>query len=152
MKFPSRSLRRLILASTACSLLSYHLPGYKHSNAQTVMPVPIQSSPIVLDRNHRFVWVVNPDNNSVSVVDVRQNANVKFAEIPVGQEPQSVTISTDDQTAYVANALSGTVSVIDISNNTVTTTIPDTAVSDGSGTPIPTSRRNRRIPRNLSTR
>src|SRR5213594_1595847 len=124
MKFPSRPLRLLILASTACSLLSYRLPGYKHSNAQTVTPVPIQSSPIVLDRNHRFVWAVNPDNNSVSVVDVRQNANVKFAEIPVGQEPQSVTISTDDQTAYVANALSGTVSVIDISSLKVVKTIP----------------------------
>ena len=38
------------------------------------------------------------------------------------------------------------------STNSATTTIPDTAVSDGSGAPIPTNRRNRPIPRNLSTR
>jgi hypothetical protein len=37
------------------------------------------------------------------------------------------------------------------STSSVTATIPDTAVSDESGAPIPTSRRNRRIPRNLST-
>ncbi|MDQ2883573.1 MAG: hypothetical protein M3Y48_21050 [Actinomycetota bacterium] len=35
---------------------------------------------------------------------------------------------------------------------TTTTTISDTAVSNGSGASIPTSRRHRRIPRNLSTR
>jgi hypothetical protein len=38
------------------------------------------------------------------------------------------------------------------STSSVTATIPDTAVSDGSGAPIPTRRRSRRISRNLSTR
>jgi hypothetical protein len=40
----------------------------------------------------------------------------------------------------------------EVSDELGTTTISDTAVSNGSGASIPTSRRNRRIPRNLSTR
>jgi hypothetical protein len=37
------------------------------------------------------------------------------------------------------------------STSSVTATIPDTGVSDGSGAPIRTRRRNRRISRTLST-
>jgi hypothetical protein len=38
------------------------------------------------------------------------------------------------------------------STNSVTAAIPDTAVNDGSGAPIPTRRRNGRISRTLPTR
>ena len=54
------------------------------------------SAPLALTRDSRFVWSVNPDNNSVSVFDVLNDANVRVAEIPVGKEPRrlAITLST----------------------------------------------------------
>jgi YVTN family beta-propeller protein len=46
------------------------------------------------------------------------------AAIEVGSEPISIAMSTDGSKAYVANALSGTVSVIDTKTNTVSATLP----------------------------
>ena len=112
MNFKFRTLRLVLLAVAAGAALCVHLPSVRHTRAQTLTPVPTHSSPIVLDRAEEFVWAVNPDNDTVSVVDVRNDANKKVAEIPVGHEPQSVAISNDNDKAYVANAVSGTISVI----------------------------------------
>ncbi|MFO0875307.1 MAG: hypothetical protein U0575_15240 [Phycisphaerales bacterium] len=70
------------------------------------------SSPIALTGDDKRVWVVNPDNNSVSVMNVEGDANVKLAEIAVGQAPARLAIK-DDAKVYVTNQRSGTVSVID---------------------------------------
>jgi YVTN family beta-propeller protein len=61
----------------------------------------------------RFVWVVNRDNNSVSVIKVEGDVNKKIAEIPVGKEPRCVAITPDDKKVFVTNMVDGTVSVID---------------------------------------
>jgi YVTN family beta-propeller protein len=71
-----------------------------------------RSSPIAITSDDRFVWSVNPDNDSVSVFDVAGDANKKVAEIPVGKEPWCVAITPDDEKVYVTNMASGTVSVI----------------------------------------
>src|SRR5262249_22284894 len=72
-----------------------------------------RSTPIALTTNDRFVWVVNRDNNSVTVLDVGNDRNRKFRDLQVGIEPRSVAITPDNKTVYVANMVSGTVSVID---------------------------------------
>ena len=59
-----------------------------------------------------FVWAVNRDNNSVSVLDVGNDLNQKVREIKVGVEPRSIAITPDNQKVYVTNMVSGTVSVI----------------------------------------
>ena len=48
-------------------------------------PSPTKSSPIAITSDNRFVWSVNPDNNSVSVFNVANGLNQKVAEIPVGR-------------------------------------------------------------------
>jgi YVTN family beta-propeller protein len=73
---------------------------------------PTSSGPIQITSDDRFVWVANPDDNSVSVIEVGNDANVKRAEIAVGENPQNVAISPDDRFVYVSNTVSGTVSVI----------------------------------------
>ncbi len=88
-----------------------------------------RSSPIAITAHNKFVWSVNPDNNSVSVILVAKDANKKIAEIPVGKEPWCVAIQQhrrkhgfdrgpkknddDDVKVFVTNMVSGTVSVID---------------------------------------
>src|SRR5262247_4916905 len=51
-----------------------------------------RSSPIAITSDDRFVWSVNPDNDSVSVFNVANGANRRVAEIKVGKEPWCVAI------------------------------------------------------------
>src|SRR5215216_7144451 len=72
------------------------------------------SSPIAISLNDRLIWAVNPGDDSVSVI--RPDNNTRLAKIAVGDEPQSVALTPDNQYAYVANAAAGTVSIIQISD------------------------------------
>ena len=66
------------------------------------------------------LWVVNQDNDSVSVFDTETNTRV--AEIPVGSAPRAVAIAPNGE-VWVTNKLSATISVIDPSNLAVARTI-----------------------------
>lgn len=81
------------------------------------------SSPIALTTDDKFAWVVNPDNDSVSVMEVAADKNTRIREIPMGDEPRCVAITPDNKKAYVTNALSGKVYVVDAINYTVIKTI-----------------------------
>lgn len=72
------------------------------------------STPITLNNEGTQLWVTNPDpdNNSVTVVNVANDAPAVLAEIPVGHGPSSVALNGDGSRAYVANTLDGTISVI----------------------------------------
>src|SRR5678815_3907935 len=72
------------------------------------------SSPIAISRNDRLIWVVNPADDSVSVI--RPDNNTRLAKITVGDEPQSVALTPDNQYAYVANAAGNSVTVIQIND------------------------------------
>jgi YVTN family beta-propeller protein len=85
--------------------------------------VATRSSPIAITHDDDFVWSVNPDNDSVSVFNVANDAKTKVAEIAVGKEPWCVAITPDDEKAYVTNMASGTVSVISTVSKQVIDTI-----------------------------
>ena len=63
------------------------------------------------------LWVVNPDNNSVSVFDTA--ARTRVAEINVGTAPRALSIAPDGS-VWVSNRGSGTISIISASTLTVT--------------------------------
>lgn len=85
---------------------------------------PRQSTPIALSSNDRILINTNPENNSISVYSLAQPpAPVKLGEVIVGRDPQSVAIHPNNQTAYVANALDGTVSEVNLPGRRVTRTI-----------------------------
>lgn len=71
---------------------------------------PAAASTILLDRRGDRVWNVNPDNNTVSVVD--SHALQKLAEYPVGPHPTTLT-QTGDHAIWVVNRDNATVSVLD---------------------------------------
>ncbi len=93
------------------------------ASAQSASPGPTTSGPIAVTPDDKFVWVVNPDNDSVSVIDVQNDANRKVAEIRVGDEPNNLAIHPNGQTVYVANTVSGTVSVINTASQRVVATL-----------------------------
>jgi YVTN family beta-propeller protein len=66
------------------------------------------------------VWVVNSASNDVSVIDIRTpDRPARVAHIPVGHNPRGIVFFPDGTRAYVHNALSGTVSVINAQTYTV---------------------------------
>jgi YVTN family beta-propeller protein len=75
---------------------------------------PTTSSPIAISRNDRLIWVVNPSDDSVSVL--RPDTNTRLAKISVGDELESITLAPDGRYAYVANAAGSSVSVIQIND------------------------------------
>ena len=82
------------------------------------------SSPIALTTDGAWVWSVNTDSNTVSVMEVAADKNRKVAEVPVGTEPRCVAITPDNRKVYVTNAVSGDVSVLDAATYAVRKTIP----------------------------
>ncbi|HEY3215380.1 MAG TPA: beta-propeller fold lactonase family protein [Candidatus Eisenbacteria bacterium] len=70
------------------------------------------SGPIAVTPDDRFVWVAQPDNDLVTLLEVERDANRVLKQIRVGDEPQNVAISPDGKWVYVSNTGSGTVSVI----------------------------------------
>jgi YVTN family beta-propeller protein len=66
------------------------------------------------------LWVANPDNDSVSVIDTA--TNLRLAELPVGASPRSVAIAADGR-VWVTNKASATISVIDAAGFVVVQTI-----------------------------
>lgn len=73
---------------------------------------PTASQPLALTANNAYLAVVNPDNNSATFFEVQNERNKKLAEIPVENEPSGIAFLPDGKKAYVANTVSGTVSVI----------------------------------------
>ena len=73
---------------------------------------PVNSQPLALSADDWLLAVANPDNNSVSIFDVRTGANIRVAEVAVGVEPNGVAVSPDGSRIYVANTVTGTVTVL----------------------------------------
>jgi YVTN family beta-propeller protein len=90
---------------------------------RTADAAPTRSTTIALTSDETRVVVVNREANSVSIIRVK-NANGadvsnKIAEIPVGEEPRCVAIHPNGNAAYVTNAISGTVSVVNLNQRRV---------------------------------
>src|SRR6267142_1783268 len=52
---------------------------------------PTTSNPIAISRNDRLIWVVNPSDDSVSVL--RPDTNTRLAKISVGDQPESLALT-----------------------------------------------------------
>src|SRR2546423_11132004 len=82
-----------------------------------------QTSPIRLSPDGTRLFAVNTPDASLSVFDVTQPSNPRLiAEIPVGLEPVSVNPRNNDE-AWVVNEVSDSISIVSVSQRTVTDTI-----------------------------
>ena len=89
----------------------------------TLFTGPTSSQPLALSADGSLLAVVNPDNDSVSFFNVASDANTKLSEFTVGDEPNGVVLLPNGSRAYVANTISGTVSVLSLSSAGVATLI-----------------------------
>jgi YVTN family beta-propeller protein len=81
---------------------------------------PNNSSTIVVDAEKNQVWNVNPDSDSVSVIDGDKLTRIR--EIPVGRDPRSIALAPDG-TIWVTNRMSDEVVVLDRTTGEVETRI-----------------------------
>src|SRR5262252_5159237 len=90
---------------------------------KTADAAPGRSTTIALTSDETRVVVVNRDANSLSIIRVKNKNGIdvsnKIAEIPVGEEPRCVAVRPDDRFAFVTNAISATVSVVNLAQNRV---------------------------------
>lgn len=110
------------------------------ANGQTGIPagqIPVGQDPVWADiyNNGAILAVVNEQPNAATgtltliniSVDSFGNDSPNFgkiiATVPVGNDPDSVSILQDGTRAYVANHGDGTVSVVSLTSNTVTKTV-----------------------------
>src|SRR5215471_656778 len=107
------------LASAAAIAFWVRDPGHVEAQALTRFTGPTSSQPLALSADDSLLLVANPDNNTVSLFDLKNN-NTRLAEIPVGREPNGVALSPDGTRGYVANTVDGTVSVLNINRNAAT--------------------------------
>lgn len=118
----------LVLVSTGV-LDSWKIPGgFSAGSVLTAKnsfrpPIPTQSNSIAISHNGQFIVSVNPDVDTVTVLRPTPHKVHKHREIGVGREPTSIAAHPDNNTAYVANAGDGTVSVINIPSGKVRGTI-----------------------------
>lgn len=68
-----------------------------------------------------YAYITNSRDNTVSVLNMVSNQVA--AIVPVGFQPESVTLSPDGKTVYVMNIAGNNISVLDGVSNTVKTTI-----------------------------
>lgn len=97
-------------------------PQNAEENNNKTLTLPSRSSTIAITSDDKKIVVVNRQNNSVSIIEVRDDSGTdqhhKIAEVIVGKEPRYVVISPDDRHAFVTNTVDGTVSMIDIATET----------------------------------
>lgn len=86
------------------------------SAGAAVFAHPTTSSPIALSQDEKLVFVVNPRDDTVTVLCARNGKHV--ATIQTGDEPRAVAVHPDNKYIYVANAAGSSVSVIRIINAT----------------------------------
>ncbi|MGD2179238.1 MAG: c-type cytochrome [Anaerolineae bacterium] len=87
--------------------------------ATPVSQAGCSSSAIALSADGETLLVVNPDSNSLTLVDTATRSPV--AELPVGSDPRTVAVDDGSGRAYVANRGSASVSVVDLAAREVLT-------------------------------
>lgn len=85
------------------------------ANPLTPVP-PNNSSSILLDVERKRLWSVNPDSDTVSVID--QTSLARVQELPVGKEPHALA-QAPDKSIWVTNQKSDEVSILDRDTGTV---------------------------------
>jgi YVTN family beta-propeller protein len=94
----------------------------KESSFTSFVPVGDNPNDMCITRNGKFLYVANANDNSVSVIDLRQHRvieNLNAALFPnslAGSSTNSVALSPDEKTLYIANADNNCLAVFDVRN------------------------------------
>lgn len=102
----------LLLVIVAVSTVFFRWEVPAASGMVTRFTGPTSSQPLALTADGSFLAAVNPDSGTVSFFDVRNDRNRKLMEIGVQAEPNGVAMMPDGSRTFVANTVSGTISIL----------------------------------------
>jgi YVTN family beta-propeller protein len=77
---------------------------------------------LLLTQNGKYLFVANANDNSVSVIDIKQRKILEvlnaalYPDAPSGSTSNGLALSTDEKTLYIANADNNCLAVFDVSN------------------------------------
>ena len=109
-RYNSWLIMGLLLATLLVGLAWSAAPNVQAQEGEVgaaALNVPSNSSPIAFGGG--AVWVVNPDDDSVSLIDAATDTLAR--RIVVGDEPRSIALAINND-AYVANAADNSVTII----------------------------------------
>jgi uncharacterized protein (TIGR03437 family) len=101
------------LALIAAAVQLFRDPASVSAQSPLRFTGPTSSQPLALNADDSLLVVANPDNDSITFFDAKNN-NAKLGEVKVGKEPNGVALSPDGTRAYVANTVDGTVWVLSV--------------------------------------
>jgi YVTN family beta-propeller protein len=88
---------------------------------EQAIPVGDNANEICISKNDRYLFVANANDNSVSVIDIKQRKVVEtlnaalYPGAPSGSTSNGVALSSDEKILYVANADNNCLAVFDVS-------------------------------------
>jgi YVTN family beta-propeller protein len=97
--------------------VKFFTPGGKVAQGEFPYDVAVLNNP---DGSAKTAFVTSQRDDQVMVVDI---ASGNFSSIPVGDQPNRMTLTGDQKSLYVVNGNSDTVSVIDTTTNQVVNNI-----------------------------
>ncbi len=111
----------LWLAIPAASILAQPQPTPfpLYALPDSRLAAPLSSGTLALGKDNRTLVAANTFNNSISVIALPSARLV--VEIPVGNDPRSVALTADGLRAVTANRADGTLSVVELATQAVTT-------------------------------
>lgn len=74
-----------------------------------------------ISKNGKFIYVANGEDNSVSVIDIKNNKVIEtlnsalYPDAPTGSATNGIALSEDQKTLYIANADNNCLAVFDVS-------------------------------------
>jgi DNA-binding beta-propeller fold protein YncE len=89
---------------------------------ETEIPVGNHPNDLCLSRNNHYLFVANANDNSVSLIDLRERKVIQTLDAalypgsPSGSTSNALALSPDEKTLYVANADNNCLAVFDVSN------------------------------------
>jgi YVTN family beta-propeller protein len=99
------------------------------------IPVGLHPSGMIADRDGRFLYVANANDDTVSVIDLARDAVVETitcrpeARLPFGSGSNALALSPDGGTLYVANATNNCVAVVRLGAKACAKADPDQPAS-----------------------
>ncbi|MEP6514488.1 MAG: bifunctional YncE family protein/alkaline phosphatase family protein [Parafilimonas sp.] len=95
---------------------------YQTQQQKIIDSIPVGDNPndLCLTKNGNYLFVANANDNSVSVIDVKQRKIIEtlnaalYPNSPTGSTTNSVALSADEKTLYIANADNNCVAVFDV--------------------------------------
>ena len=117
-----RWYRWIVLVGLGALFLARPVPaGTRGYAAGNLAPRKYASSAIAVTADGTMLLVVNPDSNSLSLVDLA--ADNAVTELAVGVDPRAVAVDDVRGRAYVANQGADTISIVDLRAQSVVDTV-----------------------------